>query len=167
MNPLDLPELGMMLNVGAGAYPTRDRFLTEAAERGISKRIGSIPRWFVPGETRVYVTHPKGIMPWERGYKATEIEEHDAVSLPLFDLPATEAVREPTADDAMPAVIAVYQPTIEITLRTDNQENIPNREWQYLADLESRFGDKVTFLNVVPLEDVQGAMFPDEEDSDG
>lgn len=48
--------------VGEKFYSTGS-FLQEAVTRGISKRISSLPRGFVIGNTAVYLTHKKGFGP--------------------------------------------------------------------------------------------------------
>jgi len=155
MDPVDLPEVAMLLNVGVATYPTRERFLREGRERGVSRRIHSIPSWFIPGETLVYVSHPYGLMPWERGYKAAEVEEVEEEQVGFLTIEKDVLVKD---SQGIPAIIAVYRPHIEVTLRTDDSDMIPSRELDYLEGLESRFGSAVKFLKVEPIEDEQGTL---------
>lgn len=47
------------ITIGAQHYATPEKFLHEAARHGISRRINSVPRGFVLGESMVYLIHPR------------------------------------------------------------------------------------------------------------
>lgn len=60
--PLSEPNEKMgLLWVGEKFYKTPDDFLKEANSRGVSKRIGTIPRELELGKTWIALAHPKGI----------------------------------------------------------------------------------------------------------
>jgi len=59
------------LSVGRQHY-TAPGFMREAAERGISKRIGALPRDFKVGESWVYLAHLDAVGPWLPQYPERE-----------------------------------------------------------------------------------------------
>jgi len=56
--PLTIPGKHGLMWVGKGFYSPQS-FSAEAIKMGISKRIGSIPRWFEIGKTWVFLAHPE------------------------------------------------------------------------------------------------------------
>lgn len=60
----DAPETmgrAIIIWVGAKFYPTPDKFITEGAEMGFSRRIPRVPHGFKIGETWVLLAHKKAI----------------------------------------------------------------------------------------------------------
>jgi len=55
------PARAGLLWIGERFYKTVGAFLEEAAEQGVSRRIGGIPRDFLPGVTWIALAHRKGI----------------------------------------------------------------------------------------------------------
>jgi hypothetical protein len=51
-------ERALLIWIGEKYYGSPDHFLDEAKRMGISRRIKSIPRGFVLGETKVFFAHP-------------------------------------------------------------------------------------------------------------
>jgi hypothetical protein len=60
--PVSHPPEGRqgLLWIGMKYYPTAEHFMVEAGAMGVSRRISAVPKGFVPGETWVYMAHPKG-----------------------------------------------------------------------------------------------------------
>lgn len=61
-NPAMLGERAGLLWVGEKFYASPAAFDKEAATLGISKRIASLPRGFVVGETFILLAHPKAVL---------------------------------------------------------------------------------------------------------
>jgi hypothetical protein len=53
------PEKAGLIWIGEGFYPTPQHFLLEAQEQGVSRRLATVPRGLVMGETRIYLAHRK------------------------------------------------------------------------------------------------------------
>lgn len=45
--------------VGSQHYPSVEHFIKEARERGISKRLNMVTPHLIPGQTRIYLAHPR------------------------------------------------------------------------------------------------------------
>lgn len=58
-HPDQLGERVGLIWIGEQFYPTPASFQQEAAEMGVSRRIGAVPRGFKLGETWVFFAHPK------------------------------------------------------------------------------------------------------------
>jgi hypothetical protein len=56
-----LPERAGLIWIGGNFYPTPRHFIDEARALGISRRIATVPRGLVLGETRIYLAHKKAI----------------------------------------------------------------------------------------------------------
>jgi len=56
------PDPVMLVWIGERHYRTSEQFVAEALQRGISRRINSIPRGFKVGETNVFLAHRKTFM---------------------------------------------------------------------------------------------------------
>lgn len=54
-----LPEKAGLIWIGERFYPTPQHFILEAQTQGISRRLATVPRGLVIGETRIYLAHRK------------------------------------------------------------------------------------------------------------
>jgi hypothetical protein len=52
-----LPERAGLIWIGGKFYPTPKHFVDEARTLGVSRRIATVPRGLVIGETRIYLAH--------------------------------------------------------------------------------------------------------------
>lgn len=153
-----MPEKAILMWVGKGSgYPTAESFLREASERGISKRINrdSLPRDWKPGDI-VYLAHPLAVMPWHAAWKdPVEAEEHDDIG---FLEGGTE---KKVSRDPQPGVFATFRPRLEVVVSTTNPDELP----QYVHTLAEKFGEDISIIKVIPLDDsVEQASFDDEEE---
>lgn len=137
------PDKALLMWVGKQFYPTTRDFALEAHRMGISKRLGALPRDFVPGETLVYLAHPLAVQPWDHLYDgaklpAVELPERE---YPLLTLPVEE-VREPAPQ---PGVFMAFRPTIELVIET---EEVP----AYASAILSKFGpEAVRIVRIEPI----------------
>lgn len=140
------PEDALLMWVGKKFYPTTRDFLEEGLERGISKRIGAIPRGFVPGETWVYLAHPQAVQPWHRLYDRDREDPFlfPPQEYPLVEFPVEETKGKPAPQ---PGVFVLYRPTLELVVEG---EEVP----PYASAIQSKFGeDLVKIFRVQPLEE--------------
>ena len=94
-------EIAYLIGIGEQHYPTKEAFLNEALELGVSKRIGPIPKEFVVGKSPVFLAHPKGKMSNE-----TTLGKNGKAEIRWE-----------------PAVIAIFVPTrIEYVVRGDESD---------------------------------------------
>ena len=56
------PERAGLIWIGAGFYDTPKKFISEASVLGVSRRLATIPRGLVLGETRIYLAHRAAII---------------------------------------------------------------------------------------------------------
>jgi hypothetical protein len=56
-----LPERAGLIWIGGGFYSTPKDFIDEARALGVSRRIATVPRGLVIGETRIYLAHKRAI----------------------------------------------------------------------------------------------------------
>lgn len=150
-----MPERALLMWVGEKFYPTTQTFLAEAAEMGISKRLGALPRGWKPGDV-VYLAHPKAVMPWHRGWVAPAGREVDGESLPLLQADPDYI----PANDAMPGVFSAFVPALEVVVDTDNPEEAP----EYAHRLAEQFGDAVKFVKVERAPGLAQAVMPGGEE---
>jgi hypothetical protein len=106
--PMCRPELAEpragLLWIGSRNYSPK-KFLRESGERGVSRKLASIPHDFVMGETWVYLAH------------LYVVPDHDDLTAP-----------------AKPGVFCVFKPThIDVVVNTDDPEELPSRA-KYLKD---------------------------------
>lgn len=87
-----------LLWIGEKHYPTVADFAEEAARMGVSRRLPSIPKGFVPGKTWVALVHPKAILQGRLGEDA----EH------------------------VPGIFHVFRPS-GVDLVIDDPENVPEK----------------------------------------
>jgi len=103
--------MGYLIGVGVKFYKTRDAYLREAIEQGISKRIAQIPRDLVVGKSVVLVGHPKvfsELVP--EVAQDLEIEEDaEQPRLPMIEGHSLTTGRQIAKD--VPGVICVFVPT--------------------------------------------------------
>jgi hypothetical protein len=59
LNHGNAPEKAGLIWVGEGFYPTPHHFMAEAQAQGVSRRLATVPRGLVIGETRIYLAHRK------------------------------------------------------------------------------------------------------------
>lgn len=93
--PFSLQDIGpaLLLWIGEKFYPTPSAFAKEARERGISRRIGSLPKGFIPGQTWVVLAHPKAI-------RIADSEETLPGIIGTFKVDRVEVVVDETITDA-------------------------------------------------------------------
>jgi hypothetical protein len=60
-NDETLPERAGLIWIGGKFYPTPKHFADEAKVLGVSRRIATVPRGLVLGETMIYLAHKKAI----------------------------------------------------------------------------------------------------------
>lgn len=108
-----------LLWVGDKFY-TPEEFLAEANSFGISKRIGAIPKEFIPGQTIVYLAHIKACM----------IEQESEGELFAEPKPA-------------PGIFAVFRPKLELVI--DSADQVPERARKIL----DQYGPENTRILVV------------------
>lgn len=84
-----------LLWIGEQFYKTPGAFLAEGVAQGFSRRIGTVPRNFIPGETWVLLAHPK----------AVRIVDPLPDELPPGVLCATPAARR------VPGIFYLWRPT--------------------------------------------------------
>jgi hypothetical protein len=99
-------EIALMW-VGKRFYPTSASFTKEALQLGVSKRIASIPKKLVLGESWVYLAHPEGATRMVSGDDCT-CEERSFIEHAEF----------------RPAVVFVFRPTrIEMPMPKSTTED--------------------------------------------
>jgi hypothetical protein len=110
-----------LLWVGEKFYSTAD-FMKEARERGISKRISSIPHGFEVGLTVVYLAHKKAI--------------HTLAAENLEAKPGF-----------VPGIFTSFRPKrVELVVDTDKEDELPEKA----KNLAKSLGDRVRIVRVIP-----------------
>lgn len=104
-----------LLWIGEKFYPMPGDFAKEAAQQGVSRRIKSIPREFVLGETWVWFAHRKGI---------TEFCDHPDIELAYADQYIYECKYcDKQGRKYTPAVVYAFKPTaIEYVVKGDETD---------------------------------------------
>jgi len=133
---------GWLMWVGRQHY-TAPGFMREAAERGISKRIGALPRDFKVGESWVYLAHLDAVGPWLPQYPERE---------------AWLASATPGEFAPMHGVITVYRPRLEVVVNTTDLDELP----EYAKKLAEKHGARL--VKVVRNEPVQTEIPETEEE---
>lgn len=129
-----------LLWIGTQFYPTPEHFVRESASMGISRRIKSVPRGFVVGESWVFLAHPK-VRPYTEQVPASD-----------SDPAVTETVQKWKA-----GVFRIFKPTALEIIITTSQSQDPD----FMADLAKR---KLTPV-VVPDDDKdhQGSVYDSDD----
>lgn len=141
-------EDAWLIGVGHKHYKTRDAYLREAIEMGISKRIAQIPRGFEVGKSVILIGYPKvftDYVPEGAVDKPIEIDD-DAPQqgLPMIDV-YSETTGRMVAKD-IPGVICLFVPQrIEYVVAGNETE-------EYLESLVAR---NVTLVRVHHIIDQQ------------
>lgn len=139
--PLNAPGLmgdrAGLLWIGGSFYPTPDDWMREAQTMGVSRRIATVPRGFVIGETWVAVAHRKVIRDgWVNTDTDVTYRDMAAIVEAGVDFDLLEEVWRP-------AVFHVFKPQrIEYVVRGDESD-------EELAGYERRGIEPV---RVIPLE---------------
>lgn len=129
--PRALPSSWMMW-VGRAHYSVAS-FMTEAAERGISKRIKSLPHGFVPGKSWVYLAHLDAVEPWNKNHPNGGV---------------------PESTDPVPGVFRVFVPTLDVVVDTTDWDKVPD----YAKKLAERYGENCRVVKVEHGDEKQAKM---------
>jgi hypothetical protein len=120
------------------------KFLAEATERGVSRRLAQLPRGFVPGKSVVYLAHLDAIPPWSPRHPE-HVEGENGT-------PDTD--RKPA-----PGVFSVFRPSLEVVVDTTDPDQAP----AYAHELADRWQDAVTVVRVIPERDPVQAELLEEQ----
>jgi hypothetical protein len=120
-NPRTLGARAGLLWIGKQHYPTPAHFTAEARTLGVSRRIKSVPRGFVAGETWVLLAHV------EAAHGRQRLGDLDPAPLPGVDPDGLVDIR-------LPGLFSIFQPTGIEKIVTETEA----RDADAMAALEAR-----------------------------
>lgn len=151
--------------IGETYYPSPLHFIREGIEKGISRRITTVPRDFEVGETWVLLAHRKAVRTWETVEKPVvevsvvedltkemdEILERNGIEAsPWIETRPTGEVTTVKEQVFRPGIFGVFRPDrIEYVVKEDDSEE----------DLERLIARGITPVKVIRDIDAQGELF--------
>ena len=133
LNPGALVGRHGLLWIGEQHYKSPHLFMAEAKKRGISRKLGALPKGFELGKTWVFLAHRKAI-------PSASPREDALVAEPLFE----------------PGVFSLFKPT-GVDLVIADEKNVPERAIKLAEEL----GSAARIVKIVRDVDTQRSLFQD------